>query len=246
VNPKDTMKDEEKKVTTPPASPKEDKSNNTETVDQEWAKVVDGKFTSPTEVAKAYKELETKYGEQSTEVKQAREMMTTVTPILEAIQNDPVLFKQLEEKLSADNSPKKTPANKKKASKDNSQSDVRQVASDLVLSKFEEKHGIDKMEPEERRILRQKIGDALFELTGTNLNGVDLRKLGNTLENSYIISKYKSKPADSAADDEVDRASISSIPSKDGKKEAALTPDEAETAEKMGLSREQYLEGKIR
>lgn len=244
MNPKDTMKDEEKKDTTPPITPTEDKSETKESVDQEWAKVVDGKFTSPTEVAKAYKELETKYGEQSTEVRQAREVMTTVTPVLEAIQNDPELFKMLEAKLNAKPSPKDTPADKKDAPADNSQSDVRQVASDLVLAKFEDKHGIDKLEPEERRQLRQQIGDALFELTGTNLKGVDLRKLGNALENAYIISKYKSKSADSANTEDEDRASMSSVPSKGGKGETILTNEESTVAEKMGLTREQYLEGK--
>lgn len=243
MNPKDTMTDEKKKDTAPSVTPKEDKPKDKETVDQEWAKVVDGKFTSPTEVAKAYKELETKYGEQSEEVKQAREMMTTVTPILDAIKNDPELFKQLEAKLQAKDSPDK-PADKKDAPADNSQSDVRQVASDLVLSKFETTHGIDKMEPDERRQLRQKIGDALYELTGTNLNGVDLRKLGPTLENAYIIAKYKSKSADSADADAEDRASISSVPSKGGKAETVLSSEEATVAEKMGLTREQYLEGK--
>lgn len=236
------MTDEEK--TTPPETPKEEKSEKKESVDQEWAKVVGGKFTSPTEVAKAYKELETKYGEQSTEVKQAREVMSTITPILDAIQNDPELFKMLETKLQAESSPKDKPADKNKAPADNSQSDVRQVASDLILAKFEEKHGIDKLEPEERRVRRQQIGDALYELTGTNLNGVDLRRLGSTLENAYIISKYKSKSADSGDTEAEDRASISSVPSKAGKNETVLTSEEASVAQKMGLTREQYLEGK--
>lgn len=238
-----TDEDNKKKITTPPETPKEDKSDKKESVDQEWTKVVEGKFTSPTEVAKAYKELEKKYGEQSSEVKNAREILTQIQPVLEEIQNDPTLFKLLEERLKAKASSTDTPADKDKATQDNSQSDVRQVASDLLLAKFEEKYGIDKMEPEERRLFRQKIGDAIHELTGTNLNGVDLRRLGNTLENAYIIAKYKSKSADSANTEEEDRASISSVPSKAGKQETVLTSEQASVAEKMGLTREQYLEG---
>lgn len=213
-----------------------------ETVDQDWAKVVDGKFTSPTEVAKAYKELERKYGEQSAEVKQAREIMTSISPVLETIQNDPELFKLLEQKLNND-SPK-DPANKTKPTAESSESDVKQVAADLLLARFEETHGIDKMEPEERRALRQSIGDHIYELTGTNLNGVDLRRLGKTLENAYILAKYKSKSAGSSETEAEDRASISSIPSKAGKQETTLSPEEAAVAQKMGLTREQYLEGK--
>jgi hypothetical protein len=117
------------------------------------------------------------------------------------------------------------------------------VASDLILAKFEEQHGIDKLEPDERRQLRQKIGDAIYELSGVSLNSVDLRRLGKTLENAYVIVKYKSKSTASDSETE-DRASISSVPGSPGKSETVLTPEEASVAEKMGLTREQYLEGK--
>ena len=221
-----------------------DKQPNVEQ-DQEWAKIVNNKFKSPSDVAKAYLQLEEKLGEQSTEVAKAREVMDVMYPIMKEIQDDPELFKTLEKKLNKQSSPEK-PAEDKADSKSESSipDDVRSVTSDLILAKFEEKHGIDKLEPDAASKMRQEIGIAIKELTGTKLSGVDLRRLSSVLENAYIIAKYKSKSADSGEAEAEDRASISSIPAKAGKSETVLTPDEATVAQKMGLTREQYLEGK--
>jgi hypothetical protein len=237
------MADEDVKQT-PPAPKQEDKSETAEQ-DKAWAEITKGKFKDPTEVAKAYISLEEKLGEQGQEISRAREVMDVMYPIMQEIQNDPELFKALEKKLNKVSSESKpTEDNKPAISAKSDQSEVRSVASDLVLAKFEETHGIDRLEPEERRELRRKIGDAIYELTGTNLGGVDLRRLGKTLENAYILTKYKSKSAVSSETEDEDRASFSSLPSKSGKTETVLTPDEASVAEKMGLTREQYLEGK--
>jgi len=234
---------DEIKVPEAETQPKET-PKTTESVDKEWQTITEGKYNSPTEVAKAYKDLEKKYGEQSTEVQQAREFMTVVYPLLDEIKNDPELFKALDEKLKKKNLPSTTPTKADAKEEDNSQSEVRSVASDLILSKFEEKHGINELDPEERRKLRKNIGDAIYELTGNDLNHVDLRRLSGTLENAYILQKYKSKSETHEGDEGEERASISSVPSKGGKSETVLTPEEAHVAERMGLTRDQYVEGK--
>jgi len=236
------MADEDKKIEpAPQVTPKsEDKPIESKT--DVWKELTGNKFKSADELAKSYTELEKKFGTQSDEVKQAREFMQTVYPLLEEIKNDSELFKTLDERLRKKGEPK-TPAKDEAKGEDKDQSGVRQITSDLLLERFEAKHGIDKLEPEERKDLRQKIGDAIFELSGTSLNNVDLRKLGTTLENAYIIAKYKSKSAASESETE-DRASISSVPGKTGKGETVLTPEEAKVAEKLGLTREQYLGGK--
>lgn len=237
------MAEEDKKDTAPEA-PSQDKPVESQTSEPDWSEFVGGKFKSPADVAKAYAELEKQYGKQSEEVKQAREVMQIVMPIIDEIRDDPELFKTVDEKLRSKNAPKdssKETPTKETAKSEEEQSGVRQVASDLVLAQFEEQHGIDKLDPEDRKDLRQKIGDAIYELTGTNLNGVDLRKLKGTLENAYIIAKYKSTSPDSSEAE--DRASMSSVPGSPGKSETTLTPEQASVADKMGLTREQYLEG---
>lgn len=242
------MSDENNEIKNAPpeSSSQEGKQAKKEGQDQakeEWEEVTQGKFKNSGEVAKAYKELEKKYGEQSDEVKQAREFMQVVYPLLDEIKNDPTLFKLLDERLRSKTTPQSQQQDQKPKERDQSDA-IRSVASDLLLAKFEGQHGIDKMEPDERRSLRKKIGDAIYELSGTDLNGVDLRKLNQTLENAYILVKAKSKSTASDESDAEDRASISSVPSQGGKSETVLTPEEAKIASKLGLTREQYLKGK--
>lgn len=240
------MADEDKTIVTedktPQTTPKEDKSSQ-ESDQATWKELTGGKFKSAEELAKSYSELEKKFGSQSDEVRQGKEFVQAITPLLEEIKNDPILFKALDDRLS------KKGQSSGNSTKDNAkgeevQGDVRQVTSDLLLGEFERKYGIDKMEPDEARDLRQKIGDAISELTGKTLGDVDLRRLSNTLENAYIIAKYKSKSAVPDSETAEDRASISSVPSKGGKGETVLTPEEARVAEKLGLTRDQYIRGK--
>ena len=224
---------EDKKVPsdkTQPKTPPQDES-----VDSEWQNITEGKYKSPTEVAKAYKELESKYGEQSKEVAQAREFMQVVYPILDEIKNDPELFKALEKKLQ----PKKDDDSPKDEKPQDEE--TRDTLRELTIAQFEKKHGLNKLSPEERNTIRRNIGDAMYELTGQKLKDVDLRNLSKNLENAYIIVKAKSK---SSGSDSEDRGSMSSVPGSPGKGEKALNKEEADIADKLGLTREQYLEGK--
>lgn len=221
-------------------TPKVEGKLNKESDQSVWREIAGSKFNSPEELAKSYKELEKTYGSQSEEVRQAREFIQAAAPVFEVIKNDPELFKALEAKLSKQNEPDNAPAKDSTKREDDTQG-VREITSDLLIAKFEEKNGINKLEPEEAKQLRQRIGDAILELTGTTLKNVDLRRLGTTLENAYIIAKSKSAASSSETED---RASISSIPGSPGKAGTVLTPEEAKVAEKMGLTREQYLQGK--
>jgi hypothetical protein len=198
-----------------------------------------GKFKSPDELVKAYQALESKYGDLSGEVGQSRQFAAVVQPLLEEIKNDPTLFKLLDEKLKAKANPSITPSNEPAQD-----TDVKTVASDLVIARFEEKHGIDKLQPEERKQLRQEIGDAIFELTGKKLDGVDLRRLEKSLEGAYKIATFgKSTPQAEDSDDD-NRGSISSLPDSSGKAKNTLSSEEAHVAERLGLTREQYLSGR--
>lgn len=214
----------------------------------DWGKIVDGKFKTEAELAKAYKDLESKLGEQGEEIRQSREFATVVQPLLETIRDDPELFSSLEKKLQqkGQTSDAQTAKGNEKVA---NQDELRTTASDLILARFEEKHGIDRLPASERKELRQKIGDTIYDLTGKPLTSVDLRRLGAVLDNAYILANKdklmeKSKLEALVSARGVEEAGIPSIPSSPGKAEETLTPEETRVAEKMGLTREQYLDGK--
>lgn len=215
--------------------------------DAEWKTLTGDKFKSEKELAEAYKALETKLGQTSDEVRKTREFAEIVNPLLEEIRNDPEIFNKLDEKLRKRGQPNQQPADAKTVD----QTEMRTVASDLVLARFEEKHGIDKLSADEKKNLRQSIGDVIYDLTGTTFDKVDLRRLGGILENAYVLANKdklieKSKLEALVSAQGLEDGSISSIPSSQGKGETTLTPEEAKIADRLGLTREQYLEGKTK
>lgn len=240
---------DEKIEDAPAETPKQETPNKgDEPLKDDWGKIVDGKFKSEAELAKAYKDLESKLGEQGEELRQSREFATVVQPILETIRDDQELFSTLDKKLREKGQPSETPDAKWKE-KVADQDELRTTASDLILARFEEKHGIDRLPSSERKKLRQDIGDTVYELTGKPLTSVDLRRLGAVLDNAYILANKdklmeKSKLEALVSARGVEEAGIPSIPSSPGKAEETLTPEESRVAERMGLTREQYLEGK--
>ena len=242
------MADEETKA--PPSSTQAETQKQKE-VEQEWIKIVEGKYKTPEELAKGYKELETKLGEQGMEVSQTREFVDSVKPILELIRDDPALFAAVDAKLKQ----KITPVNSQTTDSQQvitNQEEIKATASDLVIARFEEKYGIDKLPEIERKDIRGKIGRAIQEMTGIPLNQVDLRRLSTVLENAYILASKDKLVEKAKLEAQIEaqanqEAGISSLRSSSQKtEETILTPEEARVATKMGLTREQYLEGKKR
>ena len=213
-----------------------------------WKVIAGDKFKNEAELAKAYSELEKEKGSIAAQLGEAREFTQTIQPLLEVIRDDPELFKQLDERMKSKGIPKDltkaSPEEKSKAS-----DEVRSVATDLIISRFEESKGIDKLTPEQRKTSREKIGTVISEMTGQALTDIDLRRLGSVLENAYTLANKdemieKSKLEALAQAQGLDSASIASLQSSQVKKEDGLSPEEGRVAERMGLSREQYLEGK--
>lgn len=229
-------------------SPKTDDTENKEKAPDKSVKDLTGsKFETPEALAKAYKELESKLGEQSEEVRQSREFMTVAEPVFEVIRKDPELFKTIDDKLrnteSKDNS-----KDEKSADKTTDQEDVRSTTREILLKSFENKHGIDKLSADERRKLKGTIGNVITELTGTNLDAVDLRRLDSVLENAYTLAKSRIEDKSTleaiATAEKSDEGSIPSVPASSGKEGKTLTPEEAQVAERLGLSRDEYNSGK--
>lgn len=239
----------EEKIASPEGSHEEKKQEiKEEPAKKEWAELTGGKFKTEDELAKAYKELEHKVGEQGEDIRKSREFAEIINPLLEEIRNDPEIFNKLDERLRKKTQPNAEPDTKAKG--EEKIEDVRTVASDILLARFEEKNGINKLSSDERKDIRKLIGDAIFENTGQYLDQVNLKRLSTVLDNAYILAKAKMGDKDKEKLEALISASgtqegaISGIPSSLGKAEQNLTPEEAKAAERLGLSREQYLKGK--
>jgi hypothetical protein len=229
----------------PPSSTQADTQK--QTVEQEWNKIVEGKFKSSEELAKAYKELENKLGEQGVELGQSREFVETVKPILELVRDDPALFAAVDAKLKQTMSPQNFQQVESQPNK--SQEENKETLSNLVIANFEKEYGIDTLPETERRAMRAKIGTAISEMTGMPMNKVDLRRLEGTLKNAYVLAnkdnlveKTKLEALIEAQANE--EAGISSLRSSaKNTEEITLTPEQARVAQKMGLTKDQYVEG---
>lgn len=216
--------------------------------DKRLSEATGGKFKDVDNLVAAYKDLEKKLGEQGEDIRQSREFAAVVQPLLDVIREDPELFKSIDTKLKSKGEPS-TPNAETKDKKDNtSQDEIRNFAVDTAIAQFEAKYGLDKLSTEERKSIREKIGNEVYELTGKTISEVDLRRLGKVLDKAYVLAnkdnlvdKSKLEALVSAQGTE---GGIPSLPSSSEKKEATLAPEEARVAEKLGLTREQYLKGK--
>lgn len=237
------MEDKNKKV--PSDTPNaDDKTNNGDALKQQLKDLTGGKFSSPEDLAKAYKELETKLGEQSVEIKEVREFMSVAEPVFTVLKNDEKLFKAVDEKLREPNKDSDKPDAKDKTI---DQDELKSTTRDMLRMQFESKHNFSKLSASQQTELRAEIGKVIHELTGTDFERIDLRRLNPVLENAYTLAKGRIKDEstqEALAEAEKDDGTLSSLPSSGGKTEKVLTQDEASVAEKLGLTREQYLEGK--
>lgn len=238
------MADKPEENKAPSESPKtEETADKEKALDQSIEELTEGKFKSVEDLAKAYKQAESKIGEQGQEVTQVREFMSVAQPVFDVIRDDPDLFKTIDERLR--NPKAKTES---KDDKTTEQDDVRATTRQMIVDSFENKYNISRLSADEQKLLRGTIGNVVSELTGTSYDKVDLRRLNSVLENAYVLAKnrIKDKSTLEALEEaeKTEEGSISSIPSKGEKEGPTLTPEEASAAEKLGLTRDQYLSGK--
>ncbi len=220
-----------------------DTTNKDKGIDNSVETLTEGKYKTVEALAKAYKESETLIGKNSEEVKQVREFMSVAQPVFDVIKDDPTLFKAIDEKLRKSETPKDADAKDKTTN----QEEVVTATRDVLRMRFEEQHGFSKLSADEQKKLRAAIGNEIFELTGKDINGIDLRRLSPVLEKAYVLAKNgitDESTKEALAEADKPDASISSIPSSGGKSEGVLTPEEAKVAERLGVTREQYLSKK--
>jgi hypothetical protein len=236
---------EDKSKQVPSGTPStDDKTNNGDALKQQLKDLTGGKFDSLEELAKAYKESQTKIGEQGEEVRSVREFMSVAEPVFEVLKKDEKLREAVEKKLvnQEDDSPK---ADAKDKAID--QDEVRDSTREMLRLQFETKHNFSKLPASEQSKLRAEIGKVINELTGTDFNRIDLRRLGPTLENAYTLAKSRitdKSTQEAIAEAEKDDGALSSMPSSGGKDVKTLSQEEATVAEKLGLTRDEYISGK--
>lgn len=222
----------------------DDKTNNGDALKKIIKDLTKGKFDNPEDLAKSYKELESKLGEQGEEIKSYREFMTVADPVFKVLKEDDKLRDAVEKKLlNQEDTPE--PEKDKKVAID--QDEIKSTTRDMLRLQFENKHNFSKLPADEQKKLRGEIGKIISELTGTDFERIDLRRLGPVLENAYTLAKSRitdKSTQDALIEAEKDDGALSALPSSGGKTEKTLSKEEATVAEKLGLSREEYLSGK--
>lgn len=210
-------------------------------------KNLEGKTTE--EIFKMYSEAERKIGEMSAEVRQARETQAKYQPILDTIWENPDLFTAVESALQKNAT---SPSGETKTQvQPPVQDETRTATEGLIISRFEDRYGINKMADAERVELKQKIGQEILDLTGQSLSQLPLNRLETVLEKAYVLAnKDKLREAGKleglAEANENNAGAFGAIPSSssDRTESVTLSAKEREVANKLGIGPEKYLEGK--
>ena len=201
---------------------------------------------TPDEILKMYSEAERKIGEMSAEVKAARDKEAKYQPILDTIWENQEIFNALDQALQNKSKPKED----KPQGQSTAQDETRAATEGLIISRFEDRYGINKMTDNERVELKQKIGQEVFDISGVSLSQVPLARLENILEKAYILAnKDKLREAgklEGIAEANANNAgAFGALPSSESKTETVtLSPKEREAAIKLGIGVEKYLEQK--
>lgn len=186
-----------------------------------------------------------------------------VDPVLETVFGSPELFQQLTDVhnkrmgITPTDKPKvddKIQTNQpSQIEKDNRNAIVTQIVTD-----FESKHGLDKLAGDQKKEMNIKIGNMLAEMLDPNGNKpvgqimeeVSATKLPKFLEHAYYLAT-KDEQLEAAKNIGRQQANsdgtgiIGSIPSGSAtSEEVTLTAKERETAKKMGIPEDKYLQRK--
>jgi len=211
------------------------------------------------ELVKMYSELEKKLGEQSSEVSESRKFREQMDVVLQAIWADKNIYDNIDKKICEmrgvpSETPKELSTQQPVSSVD---LDTRRAMENQIISDFERKYGMDQLQPDKKREMNVKIGNALARLADPGgkktyaeiLESISLQNLPSFLGDSYLIANKddlveKAKLEALTQRRETEGAAIGSIPSSSGTSSTELTPAEREAAEKLKIAPDKYLERK--
>lgn len=216
---------------------------------------------SAEEIAKSYLELEKKYGAHSKELEEARKLKQERQVLEQAVARNPELYKQLETEINkmygrqtADSKETSKEGSGEARKEDSQIAELRRAEENRIITDFQRKFGIDKLDREDREKLMKKVTNQFADLRdpGGNkpisqiLADTQISQLPTLLENSYWLVN-KDSLVNKGRIPHQDTASIGSIPASSSTKsdsDSGLTEYERKIASKLGVNPEDYLKSK--
>lgn len=211
---------------------------------------------SAEDIARMYSELESKLGEQSNSVAEAKKIKSDTDILLAALSKNPELYSQVDravrqyqgQPIPDSRVQTETKKGDGEANKEVKVDDVRLAQQDSIIRDFQGKYGLDKLAGEKLNETSRNISTELMELLdpGGNktlsqiLNETRLDLLPKFLENAYWLSQKTALADQGGLIPDV--ASIASLSGSNSRKEPGdgLSTDEVEVAKKLGITSEQY------
>lgn len=225
------------------------------------------KGQTPEQIAKAYVELESKLGEQSKTVEEAKKIQEDADTLLRAIWSDPDLYRQVEAGVKkytrGESLPSRETVQPKKGDEapkvDSTISDLKTAEENRVLNDFFNKYGYNKLDEKTRKDSYAKLSTAVAELVDPGgkkpireiFASIPVTKLSRYLENAHFIAN-KEKVIEQARNSAI----LSQEENRDGaigsfaassvkdRGTVTLTAREREVARKQGISEDEYAKQK--
>lgn len=244
-------------TTTPPSQSQDGQRNdNTETkIQGDLPERFKGKSAS--EIAQSYVELEKKLGDQSQEVGDMRKEIEGWKALGRVLEENPTLSDLVEKEI--DRIAGKKGDSTSKSDQPPKADDVRLATENVIITKFEERFAIDRVDPEKKQKLHQAIGNELAEMVDPGgkmtvkqvMDSIPLDRLDRYLEKAYKLATINDREEQARIAGIVEarnnsEASFGSIPSSGVRsQQVKLTPEEQKVARRMGISEEDYIKEKL-
>ena len=244
------------KVTETPSTPKDGQVGTGETAPkQSVPEKLQGK--SSEDLISMYGNLERKLGEQGHELGEYKKFRQDMDLVLNAIYADPDTKSLVEKNMRKLSGVDQNSSNRDQPQVDPRVSETRSAMEAQIINGFAAKNGLDSLPAEQRPEVFKKIGDELVDMldpTGTKtyaqvLAGINLQKLPSLLEKAYYLADKdgmidKATAQARAKFQQNASAAIGSMSSAGGSNEERLSPEERETAKKLGVSEADYIKYK--
>lgn len=231
-----------------------------------------GRFKSPEDLEKGYQELEKKLGEQGRELGEARKKLTQAyeyqsytQPVVQAIDNNPNLRKEVLTELGIDEEERPVENTKQQTGTTEDTSavvkkyvqkevgDVKAAQRKQAIQEFEKSVGISDLEREKQSEQRKEMGKYLSKWFPQGIDSIPATQLSEVLDDAYKLANTDSIKSQGKAEGRVEErkvtsGAIGSIPSGEvpTKEQVKLTPKQKEVAKKMGLSEEDYVDSFVK
>jgi phage I-like protein len=214
------------------------------------------KDKSAADIAKAYSELEKTIGKHSTEAQKAKANLQQWELLGKVIEKNPTLYAAVEAELKTlGGSNRDTTVNDPASTQ---RDDTRIATENMVIGRFEETFGIDKLPSEQREALHKSIAQELAEIVDPGgelpvsqaVKKIPLNKLHIYLDKAYKMATLNNSAEQARFKGMLEarqnsEAAFGSMPSSSiSSNSKTLSSEEQAVARKMGISDEAYLKQK--